>query len=114
VVALARLSTGDPRGAVSELEPYADSQDARTLNDLAAAYLVRRRTGDARRALDLLERAVVIEPARVEAWFNLGLAAEAQDQTSRAIDAWRQMLKLEPDSGWATEARLHLDKLTTR
>jgi tetratricopeptide (TPR) repeat protein len=61
-----------------------------------------------------LERAVVREPNRPEAWFNLGLAAEAAAAPARARDAWTRYLAIDPSSEWAGEAREHLDKLQPR
>ena len=62
-------------------------------------------------ALDLLERAVRWIPNVPEAWFNLGLAAEAARRTTRAREAWNRYLILDPSSEWAAEARWHLEKL---
>jgi tetratricopeptide (TPR) repeat protein len=105
---------GNAGGAVEALEPLAQSQNARVMSDLAAAYLARRAGDDDNRALELLERAVVLDPRCVEAWFNLGLAAESKGQRSRAIEAWQQALKLDGASRWTEEARWHLQKLTDR
>ncbi len=108
------FSIGDAGRAVETLEPLAASTDAGALNDLAAAYLARRADGDAQKALSILDRVVAREPQRAEAWFNLGLAAEAEGQSARAIEAWREALKLDSTSGWASESRFRLQKLTTR
>jgi tetratricopeptide (TPR) repeat protein len=108
------FSLGDAGRAVETLEPLAASTDAGVLNDLAAAYLARRADGDAQKALGILDRVVAREPQRAEAWFNLGLAAEAEGQSARAIEAWREALKLDSTSGWANESRFRLQKLTTR
>jgi tetratricopeptide (TPR) repeat protein len=105
------FALGRPQLAVDVLEPVAQSSDAGLLSDVAAAHLARRADGDVQRALDLLERAVTLDPTRAEAWFNLGLAAEAARQSGRSQAAWTRYLALDPSSEWATEARWHLEKL---
>ena len=105
------FALGRPQLAVDALEPVAQSNDAGLLSDLAAAHLARRADGDVERALDLLNRAVTLDPKCAEAWFNLGLAAEAARQTARAQEAWKQYLVVDPSSEWANEARWHLEKL---
>ena len=98
---------------VAELmaELMRSANEAKLLNDSAAAYLSRGAEGDAKVALDMLERAVKIEPKRAEVWFNLGLAAEKAEQLSRAAEAWKTYLVLDPSSDWAAEARRHLEKM---
>ncbi len=70
-LAAMHLALGQAERAADVLGPSAQSDDAGALNDLAAAYLARRGVGDVQRALDLLERAVGLDPNRAEAWFNL-------------------------------------------
>jgi tetratricopeptide (TPR) repeat protein len=110
-LAAKHLALGEPERAVRALAPSAQSDDAGLLSDLAASYLARNGAGDVQRALDLLERAVRLDPNRTEAWFNLGLAAEATGQRSRAMEAWTRTLALDSTSGWANEARTHLENL---
>ncbi len=105
------FALGQAQPAAAVLEPDAQSSDAGLLSDLAATYLARRADGDVQRALNLLEHAVVLDPNRAEAWFNLGLAAGAARQTRRAEEAWQRYLLLDSSSEWATEARWHLQKL---
>ncbi len=113
-LATMHLQLGNVRAAVELLEPLAASADARGLSDLGAAYLARRVDDDGRRALEVLERAVVLDAAYAPAWFNLALAAEAEGRTARAIEAWNRMLQLDTASGWADEARAHLQILNNR
>jgi tetratricopeptide (TPR) repeat protein len=108
------LTTGRPQRAAEVLAPMASSRDAGQLNDLAAALLALSTDDDVGRARDLLERAVRLDPNRVEAWFNLGLAAERSGQPDRAMEAWTRALALDSTSGWAGEARAHLVKLKTK
>jgi len=105
------LTLGHPQRAAEVLAPLASSKHAGQLNDLAAAYLARHADDDVTRALDLLKQAVSLDPGRAEAWFNLGLAAEAAGQPERAIEAWTKALALDSTSGWADEARWHLERL---
>lgn len=113
-LALMHLMTGRPQRAIEILAPIAaTSSDAGLLTDTAAAYLARRHAGDLERALDVAERAVKLDPVRADAWFNLALAAEAMGRTARALEAWTVSLALDPSSGWADEARRHLEKLKT-
>jgi tetratricopeptide (TPR) repeat protein len=112
-LAAAYLAQGQPTRAAEVLTPVAASaNEPGLLNDIAAAYLARGAAGDAQHALDLLERAVSLDPTRAEAWFNLGLAAEALGRVSRAREAWARYLELDPSSGWTAEARAHLANLT--
>lgn len=112
-LAATALLLGQPQRAVEDVTPLEQSSDAGVLSDVAAAYLARGGEGDATHAIALLERAVTMDANRVEAWFNLGLAAEAAGQPERATEAWTRALALDATSGWAAEARAHLDKLTT-
>jgi tetratricopeptide (TPR) repeat protein len=110
-LAVMHLTLGRPERAAEVLAPFAQSNDAGLLSDLAAAYLARNSEGDVTRAIELLERAVSTDPNRTEAWFNLGLAAEAASRPTRAIEAWQRALVLDPASGWADEARARLKRL---
>ena len=80
------------------------------LNDAAVALLATGRPEDATRARTLLEQVVARDPARTEAWFNLGLAAEAGGDAAAARAAWARCLELDPSSAWAAEVRGRLEK----
>jgi tetratricopeptide (TPR) repeat protein len=110
-LATMHFALGRAQRAADVLAPEGQSNDAGVLSDVAAAYLARRAAGDVQHALDLLEHAVTLDPRRAEAWFNLGLAAEAARQMPRAQEAWNRYLILDPSSEWAKEARWHLEKL---
>ena len=111
-LAVMYLTLGNARDAADVVAPIAQTTtDAALLNDIAAALLARGGDGDATRALEMLEKAVAREPNRAEAWFNLGLAAEAAGDARRARDGWTRYLAIDPSSEWAGEARGHLDKL---
>jgi tetratricopeptide (TPR) repeat protein len=109
-IAAALLAQGQATEAVATLSVLMPSaSDPGLLNDIAAAYLSRDANGDAEIALELLDRAVIADPTLVEAWFNLGLAAQATGQAARARDAWTRYLALDPTTAWAAEARSRLE-----
>ena len=115
--ALARmyLAAGIPDRAVEILEPAAaTTPDAGLLTDLTAGYLARGGPGDGARGRATAERAVHADPRHPEAWFNLALAAETLDNPGRATEAWQRFLQLDSTSGWADEARRHLERLKKR
>ena len=62
------------------------------------------RTGDPKRATELLERAVELAPRQATLWFNLGIGRREAGDLVGAVDAWRQALRLDPDFEQATEA----------
>lgn len=111
---VAYLVTGDVGRAVPVLEEAVDESapDARTLNDLAAAYLVRAaRTNqpqDLTKALATADRAVKLDGHLPEAWFNRAYALESLSLVDEARQAWQDYLKQDKSSGWADEAREHL------
>jgi tetratricopeptide (TPR) repeat protein len=86
--------------------------DARVLNDLGAAYLVRGyRTGnkdDLSNALAAVNRALNADRSLAEAWFNRAYALERLGLTDEAREAWQAYLTIDDRSGWADEARTHL------
>ena len=92
---IASLLTGDADSAVAALEEaVAERPDnARILNDLAAAHLVRaERTGngeDLSRALASVNRALNIDRSLPEVWFNRAYALERLSLPNEARDAWQ-------------------------
>ncbi len=105
------LTMRDPQKASEVLSAVANSgSDPALLNDLAVALLASGRQDDRKRAKDFLEQIVARDPNRAEAWFNLGLAAEATGDMTRAREAWTHYLTLDPSSSWASEARARLKK----
>jgi CHAT domain-containing protein len=116
-LAVTYLVSGDPSAAVKALESATaqDPKDARLLSDLAAAYLVRAEQADEPadipKALEAAERAIALENAPPEAWFNRALALERLHLTDAARKAWDDYLQRDSSSGWAEEARQHLEAL---
>jgi len=54
------------------------------------------------------------EDDRKTAQFNLALAYELSGAHDPAVSAWKEYLNIDSSSGWANEARAHLDKLRPR
>ncbi len=54
--------------------------------------------GDAKRALELLSRAVELSPNHHDAWYNLGIAYIETGNPEKAVDALERALSLSPDS----------------
>ena len=111
------LVSGDVGAAVKALESAtAQAPDnARLLSDLAAAYLVRASSldepADIPKALEMAERAIALKDAPDEAWFNRALALESLHLVDAAKKAWEDYLQRDSASGWADEARQHLEAL---
>jgi tetratricopeptide (TPR) repeat protein len=114
---VAHLVTGRPADAVTALESATHDapNDARYWSDLSAAYLARGRTarapGDFASALDAAVRATALAPTMPEAWFNRALAIEQIPSMHPQVKAaWDDYLKIDGQSGWAAEARQHIDQ----
>jgi tetratricopeptide (TPR) repeat protein len=114
---IAHLIVGDVTRAVAVLEEAADQPeaDARILNDLAAAYLVRaardNQAQDVAKALTVTDRVIAADPALPEGWFNRASAFEQMFLFDEARRAWQEYLRLDSSTGWAEEARRHLERL---
>jgi CHAT domain-containing protein/tetratricopeptide (TPR) repeat protein len=111
------LVSGDAGAAVKSLESASAQKpdDARLLSDLAAAYLVRAaqsdEPADIPKALESAERAIVLKDPPPEAYFNRALALERLHLVDAARKAWEDYLQRDSSSGWADEARQHLEAL---
>ena len=114
-LAVTYLVSGDPGAAVKALESAtAQAPDnARLWSDLAAAYLVRAsrldEPADIPKALEAAERAIALKDPPLEAWFNRALALESLHLGDAARKAWEDYLQRDAASGWADEARQHLE-----
>jgi tetratricopeptide (TPR) repeat protein len=108
------LLGGNTDMAIMALEEAARLRpdDARVLNDLGAAYLVRgTRTAskdDLSNALAAVNRALNADRSLAEAWFNRAYALEHLGLAEEAREAWQAYLTIDDRSGWADEARTHL------
>jgi len=116
-LAVTYLVSGDIGKAVKALESATaqDPKNPRLQNDLAAAYLVRANRldepADIPKALEAAEKAIELDDAPDEAWFNRALALESLHLVDSAKKAWGDFLKRDSTSGWADEARKHLEEL---
>jgi len=113
---IAYLTLGEFDKAIEALDDAASQRptNAKYQNDLSVAYLARAkgldRADDLPKALESAERAIKIDPALIEPWFNRALALEALHLDEAARTAWRQVLERDAASPWAEEARAHLAK----
>jgi CHAT domain-containing protein len=95
-------------------------RDARLLTDLGALYYERSRKETKEghlllhKAAEHLSTALVTDPKLPEAWFNRALCYERMNLFLQAESDWKQYLTLDSDSGWAAEAREHLNGLRER
>jgi tetratricopeptide (TPR) repeat protein len=113
---IAYLVTGDMPRAIVTLEDAANrTNSARGASDLAAAYLVRgvreNSPEDVSLALALATLAVQRDASLREALFNRAFALDQLSMFDAARQAWQEYLKLDNESGWAAEARIHLQRL---
>jgi tetratricopeptide (TPR) repeat protein len=113
---IAYLVTGDVPRAITTLESAANrTNTARALSDLAAAYLVRgvreNRPQDVSRSLALASQALQRDASMPEALFNRAFALDRLSMFDDARQAWQAYLKVDDQSGWAAEARIHLQRL---
>jgi len=117
LLGLAHLVTGDIARAVPVFEEAVNrsNPDPKALNDLAAAYLMRAERGnqpqDFAKALTMADRALKADGHLAAAWFNRATALERLSLVGEARGAWRDYLKVDDQSGWASEARRHLERL---
>jgi CHAT domain-containing protein len=117
---VAHLVVGEYDEAVRAIEDAIaeDPEPPQYHSDLAAAYLARAkhldRPDDLPRALGAAARAIQGNDKLIEARFNRALALEALFLDDQARQAWEDYLLRDSPSGWASEARDHLQKLQQR
>jgi tetratricopeptide (TPR) repeat protein len=120
VLGIAELVIGELDRSVVALEDAATQQptDARILNDLASAYLVRgeqaRYRNDMSKALAALNRALEVDRTSPEVLFNRAYALERLSLIPEAREAWQAYLTIDNRSGWADEARARLRVLNPK
>jgi tetratricopeptide (TPR) repeat protein len=110
----ADILEGKEEAAIAELERAHTLRpnDASVLDDLGIAYFQRAQKTDPkfyRSAFEYLSQGVRLKPNDAALVFNRALAAEKIFAYTESRDAWEAYLKLDSTSGWATEARAHLD-----
>jgi arylsulfatase A-like enzyme/Flp pilus assembly protein TadD len=89
----------------------ASPSSAATWNNLGVLYLSENRAADAAAAIDALSRAVAINPALAGAHNGLGVAFARQGDLKRAVDEWREALKIRPDF---EDPRANLERVGAR
>jgi tetratricopeptide (TPR) repeat protein len=82
--------------------------DASILIDLAVACAAR---GETEKAVGILNRALEIDPSRIEAIFNRALLYKKLEKYDEARKDWQIYLEVDSASPWADEARTYLAKL---
>ncbi len=115
--AVAQLVAGDAEAAVTALESVVADEPGRAAyhSDLAAAYVARGRTWGRRedlvKAKAAAERAIVLDPALDEAYFNRALALDALGEAREAEAAYRRALTRDPQSPWNAEITMRLEQV---
>jgi tetratricopeptide (TPR) repeat protein len=96
------LQNGDVSGAIAQLEQAsaADPNDFQTCLYLGAAYGQAERQMD---AVNVLTRAVQLQPANAQARYNLAVALESAGYNEQAATAAQQAVQLQPDYAKAQE-----------
>jgi len=113
--AVAHLLVGEQEEATATLQKMVSStMDPRIWNDLAASLYEQSVRSDgedmaiAKQALAAVDAALHLDRTLPEALFNRALILESLGRQDIARSAWEGYLAVDPDSGWATEAREHL------
>ncbi len=97
----------------------ADPQNAKILSDTGFLYLEKSRSAkeDSDKltfvadAVDYFDRALAVDPGLLPARFNKAIATEIY-LPNRAKELWQDYLQRDPESGWAVEAKTHLNALS--
>jgi Flp pilus assembly protein TadD len=79
-----------------------------TWTNLGVLYLTENHAAN---AIDALTRAVTINPALAGAHNGLGVAYARQGNITRAVEEWKEAVRLRPDF---EDARANLNKVTSR
>ena len=113
--ALAHLLADRPSEAASILTKLTKSApSARAWSDLAAAQYAEagqlERPTQFAHALTAADAALRLDPKCAEALFNRALTIERLGLRDEAREAWRSYVNLDSSSGWAAEARHHLQE----
>ena len=66
------------------------------------------------KSLAAIESALKLEPGLAEAKFNRAICLEGLMLQERAKSAWREFIDMDPASGWAAEARRHIEDINSR
>jgi CHAT domain-containing protein len=121
------LADGKTDEALRELQRAVElsPDDAAINSDLGAAYLEDAGRAFSRndspagmmlleKSLAALESTLKLAPNLVEAKFNRAICLERSMLQESAKSAWREFIDSDPTSGWADEARRHIDDINSR
>jgi CHAT domain-containing protein len=113
---LAKLILGHTREALSGLSATAQATNAAgAWSDVAAAYFIAAIQYDSpdlfASALSSCDRALEVAPRAPEPRFNRALILERLGLREDAREAWDRYLDVDATTGWAAEAREHLERL---
>lgn len=119
LAALAYLLSDRPDEAATTIERTAEAaRNAQLWSDLAAASyessLLHHEPVRLGYALAAADAALRIDPQYGPALFNRALIVERLGLRDQARDAWKKYLSVDGRSGWAAEARAHLQNLPAR
>jgi CHAT domain-containing protein/tetratricopeptide (TPR) repeat protein len=112
--ARADLLDGNYDSAIKALQRALDTQpdSPQLLADLGSAYYLRAESTDRPidygNAIEAFGKALVKSPDDPIALYNRALACERMFLYSQAVDDWEHYLRLDPQGGWADEARRKL------
>ncbi len=115
--ARADLLDGNYDAAVKSLQQAleTDPDSPQLLTDLGSAFYLRAestdRPTDYGNAIESLGKALAKSPDDQVALFNRALACERMFLYTQAIDDWQHYLRLDPQGGWAEEARKRLAEI---
>jgi CHAT domain-containing protein/tetratricopeptide (TPR) repeat protein len=115
--ARADLLDGNYESAIDSLQRALETQpdSPPLLTDLGAAYFLRAeatdRATDYGNAIESLGRGLVKSPDDPVALFNRALASERMFLYTQAVNDWEHYLRVDPNGGWADDARNNLQRV---
>ena len=115
--ALTEMLDRNSEEAIATLRRALDSRedDPRLLADLGMAYALRAespdRTADYSSAIEYLSRALRADPRDAATLFNRAVVYERMLMYTEAAEDWRRYIEVDPQGGWAEEARHRLREI---
>lgn len=104
--------------AIEQLEKASKAapDNAKFHNDLGVAFMEKAKTQEENfeyldRSIKEFEKAIELSSSLNEAYFNKALAIQLVPSQEAAKQAWREYLKIDPNSQWSIEAERNLQKL---
>ena len=117
VKARADLLDGNYESAIKTLNRALETQpdSPKLLTDIASAYVERAEAADRGidygNAIESLGKALAKSPDDPVAFFNRAVVSERLFLYTQAVDDWEHYLRIDPQGGWADEARRQLASL---